>query len=88
MNKPYHQPKGTVKVVLFMLFVMFFMFLLYANYVKNPFKTSQREKDYFAIEYCWDNYKKHIGSYSEKEIIAGSCKILEDRFREKYGVDH
>lgn len=37
-----------------------------------------------AIELCWDDYEKKSNSESEKLLIAKTCELLEEEFKNKY----
>ena len=60
-------------------------FLGFGFYVGSTPEGKARAKARTAIEICRDRESSYIGPESSREIITGACKILEDKYRAKFG---
>lgn len=62
------------------------LFLVFGAIVGNTPEAKERALARDKISYCWDQYNQVGVSPGAKGIMAGGCKILEQRYQERYGV--
>jgi len=46
---------------------------------------SQKGKDRQVIELCWQDHERKSLDPGTKRFIAGTCEMMEQRFKERHG---
>lgn len=46
---------------------------------------TEKSKDRAVIDLCWQDYERKSLEPATKRFIAGTCEMIEQRFKEKHG---
>jgi len=60
-------------------------FLLFGAYLSNQPGAAEKSQARRAIEMCQEDRDRMAGNPAAYSLAAGACKMMEDKFAEKYG---
>jgi hypothetical protein len=72
------------KIGIFVVAV-FGAFLLFGGISGRDPATAERWRAADAIDLCWEEQKRKSLSPNSQQFVAGTCEMMENDFRQKYG---
>jgi predicted amidophosphoribosyltransferase len=62
-------------------------FLAYGAILSNTPKGKEKAKARDAIALCWQEHERKSLDANTQRFVASTCEMMEQQFRDKYGVN-
>ncbi|MFT0533924.1 SHOCT domain-containing protein [Castellaniella hirudinis] len=82
INKP-----SPMKLTAMIILAGVIIFLAFGVVRSNTPEGKEKAKLRAAIDMCWNDYKTSSLGMDARKIIAGTCLLLTDEFKNKYGFN-